>query len=53
MKLSISLTNYSWQGGPERIAGHVTNLARRVDDAGVDVGDDPPTGAAGQDGHNP
>jgi F420-dependent oxidoreductase-like protein len=37
MKLSISLTNYSWAGGPKALPQHVTDLARRVDDAGVDV----------------
>ncbi|HEX8803554.1 MAG TPA: LLM class flavin-dependent oxidoreductase [Acidimicrobiales bacterium] len=37
MKLSLNLTDYSWPGGPEALAGHVTALATRVDEAGVDV----------------
>jgi len=37
MKLSIGLTNYSWPGGPAALAGHVLDLASRVDDAGVDT----------------
>jgi F420-dependent oxidoreductase-like protein len=37
MKLSISLTNYSWPGEPTRLAGHLLDLARQVDDAGLDT----------------
>jgi hypothetical protein len=37
MKLSVSLTNYSWPGGPRGLAGHVLDLARQVDDAGIDT----------------
>ena len=37
MKLSISLTNYSWPGTPAGLADHVLELARRVDDSGIDT----------------
>jgi F420-dependent oxidoreductase-like protein len=37
MKLSVNLTNYSWPGGPRGLAGHVLDLARQLDDAGVDT----------------
>ena len=37
MKLSINLTNYSWPGGPAQIATHLSDVARRADDAGIDT----------------
>ena len=37
MKLSISLTNYSWEEGPARLAGHIRDLARQVDEAELDT----------------
>ena len=37
MKVGISITNYSWPGGPGAIAGHLVDLAHRVDAAGVDT----------------
>jgi F420-dependent oxidoreductase-like protein len=37
MKLSIALTNYSWDDGSTPLADHVADLARRVDDSGVDT----------------
>jgi alkanesulfonate monooxygenase SsuD/methylene tetrahydromethanopterin reductase-like flavin-dependent oxidoreductase (luciferase family) len=37
VKLSINLTNYSWPDGSRAIAPHVVELARRVDDAGIDT----------------
>jgi F420-dependent oxidoreductase-like protein len=37
MKLGVSLTSYSWPVEPTRLAGQVLDLARRVDDAGVDT----------------
>ncbi|HMJ76473.1 MAG TPA: TIGR03560 family F420-dependent LLM class oxidoreductase [Iamia sp.] len=37
MKLSIAVTDYSWPGGPEQLAGHLRTLARQVDEAGVDT----------------
>jgi alkanesulfonate monooxygenase SsuD/methylene tetrahydromethanopterin reductase-like flavin-dependent oxidoreductase (luciferase family) len=37
MKLSLSLTNYTWPGGPGALAGHVLDLAAQVDEAGVDT----------------
>ncbi len=37
MKLSISLTNYTWPDGPRTLAGHVRDLASQVDEAGVDT----------------
>lgn len=36
MRLGISITSYSWPGSPRTTAGHVVDLARRVDDAGID-----------------
>jgi F420-dependent oxidoreductase-like protein len=37
MKLSINLTNYSWPDDRTRLAGQVVDLARQVDDAGIDT----------------
>jgi alkanesulfonate monooxygenase SsuD/methylene tetrahydromethanopterin reductase-like flavin-dependent oxidoreductase (luciferase family) len=37
MKLSINVTNYSWPGPPDQIARHLSALARRADDAGLDT----------------
>ncbi len=37
MKLSIAVTNYSWPGGPIHLAGHLGDLARTVDEAGLDT----------------
>jgi alkanesulfonate monooxygenase SsuD/methylene tetrahydromethanopterin reductase-like flavin-dependent oxidoreductase (luciferase family) len=37
MRLSISLTNYTWPGGPDALAGHVLDLATQVDEAGIDT----------------
>jgi F420-dependent oxidoreductase-like protein len=37
MKLSVSVTNYSWPSGPSRIGTNLLALARRVDDAGLDT----------------
>ena len=37
MKLSISVTNYTWPGGSAALAGHLLDLAAQVDDAGVDT----------------
>jgi alkanesulfonate monooxygenase SsuD/methylene tetrahydromethanopterin reductase-like flavin-dependent oxidoreductase (luciferase family) len=37
MRLGISITNYSWPDGPDTLAPHVVDLARRVDEAGVDM----------------
>ncbi len=37
MKLSIAITNYSWRGGPAQIASHLVELARTVDEAGLDT----------------
>jgi F420-dependent oxidoreductase-like protein len=37
MKLSIALTNYSWPDGSASLAAHVRDLARAVDDAGIDT----------------
>jgi F420-dependent oxidoreductase-like protein len=37
MKLSINVTSYSWDDGPERLAGHLRGLARQADDAGIDT----------------
>jgi alkanesulfonate monooxygenase SsuD/methylene tetrahydromethanopterin reductase-like flavin-dependent oxidoreductase (luciferase family) len=37
VKLSISLTNYSWPDGPDALGRHLVDLARRVDGAGIDT----------------
>jgi alkanesulfonate monooxygenase SsuD/methylene tetrahydromethanopterin reductase-like flavin-dependent oxidoreductase (luciferase family) len=37
VKISISLTNYSWPDGPAQLAGHLLDLARRVDEGGIDT----------------
>jgi alkanesulfonate monooxygenase SsuD/methylene tetrahydromethanopterin reductase-like flavin-dependent oxidoreductase (luciferase family) len=37
VKLSIALTNYSWPGDATAIAGHVLDLAKRVDAGGLDT----------------
>ncbi len=37
MKLSISLTNYTWPDGPHMLARNVRDLAAQVDEAGVDT----------------
>ena len=37
MKLSIAVTSYSWDDGPGPRAGHLRDLARQVDDAGLDT----------------
>lgn len=37
MKLSISVTNYSWAGGPAGIVGALRDVAQAVDQAGVDT----------------
>lgn len=36
MKVGISITSYSWPGSPHTTAGHVVDLGRRFDDAGID-----------------
>jgi F420-dependent oxidoreductase-like protein len=37
MKLSIAATSYSWPGDPTRLPQHLVELARQVDDAGLDT----------------
>jgi F420-dependent oxidoreductase-like protein len=37
MKVSISVTNYSWPGGPAHLAEHLLEVARGADAAGVDT----------------
>jgi alkanesulfonate monooxygenase SsuD/methylene tetrahydromethanopterin reductase-like flavin-dependent oxidoreductase (luciferase family) len=37
VKISIGLTNYSWPDGPTHLTGHLLDLVRRVDEAGVDT----------------
>jgi alkanesulfonate monooxygenase SsuD/methylene tetrahydromethanopterin reductase-like flavin-dependent oxidoreductase (luciferase family) len=37
MKLSISLTNYTWPGAADTLAKHLSDLAVQVDDAGMDT----------------
>jgi alkanesulfonate monooxygenase SsuD/methylene tetrahydromethanopterin reductase-like flavin-dependent oxidoreductase (luciferase family) len=37
MRLSIAVTDWSWPGGSPAIAGHLTDLARAVDGAGIDT----------------
>jgi F420-dependent oxidoreductase-like protein len=37
VKLSLSLTNYSWPVAPDGIAARISELARQVDQAGLDA----------------
>jgi alkanesulfonate monooxygenase SsuD/methylene tetrahydromethanopterin reductase-like flavin-dependent oxidoreductase (luciferase family) len=37
MKISIGLTNYSWPDGPVDLTDHLLDLARRVDEGGIDT----------------
>jgi alkanesulfonate monooxygenase SsuD/methylene tetrahydromethanopterin reductase-like flavin-dependent oxidoreductase (luciferase family) len=37
VRISIGLTNYSWPGGPVQLTGHLLDLARRVDEGGIDT----------------
>jgi alkanesulfonate monooxygenase SsuD/methylene tetrahydromethanopterin reductase-like flavin-dependent oxidoreductase (luciferase family) len=37
VKISIGLTNYSWPDGPAHLTGHLLDLARRVDEGGIDT----------------
>jgi F420-dependent oxidoreductase-like protein len=37
VKISIGLTNYSWPDGPDQLASHLLDLARSVDEAGIDT----------------
>jgi alkanesulfonate monooxygenase SsuD/methylene tetrahydromethanopterin reductase-like flavin-dependent oxidoreductase (luciferase family) len=37
VKISISLTNYSWPDGPARLTGHLLDVCRRADDGGIDT----------------
>ena len=37
MKLSVSITDYSWSDRPAELGAQLTEVARRVDDAGIDT----------------
>lgn len=37
MKLSIAITNFTWQGGPSRLAADLGELVRQADDGGIDT----------------
>lgn len=37
MKLSVGVTDYSWSDRPADLGRHLTDVARRVDDAGIDT----------------
>jgi alkanesulfonate monooxygenase SsuD/methylene tetrahydromethanopterin reductase-like flavin-dependent oxidoreductase (luciferase family) len=37
VKISIGLTNYSWPDGPAHLGSHLLDLARRVDEGGIDT----------------
>jgi F420-dependent oxidoreductase-like protein len=37
MRISISVTNYSWSSGPQRLGSELARLARTADQAGVDT----------------
>jgi F420-dependent oxidoreductase-like protein len=37
MRISISVTNYSWPGGPQTIAGQLGDIVAEADDAGIDT----------------
>jgi alkanesulfonate monooxygenase SsuD/methylene tetrahydromethanopterin reductase-like flavin-dependent oxidoreductase (luciferase family) len=37
VRLGISITNYTWAGGPAELTGHLREVAQRVDAAGADT----------------
>jgi alkanesulfonate monooxygenase SsuD/methylene tetrahydromethanopterin reductase-like flavin-dependent oxidoreductase (luciferase family) len=37
VRISLSATSYTWAGGPEGLAGELAQLARRIDELGVDT----------------
>lgn len=37
MKISIGVSNYSWPDGPDQLTSHLLDLARSVDEAGIDT----------------
>ncbi|WP_163510574.1 LLM class F420-dependent oxidoreductase [Fodinicola acaciae] len=37
MRLSLSITNFSWGDGADRLAGHLDRVVRAADDAGIDT----------------
>lgn len=37
MRISLSVTNFSWSGGPEGLAAMLGWLARQADDGGLDT----------------
>jgi F420-dependent oxidoreductase-like protein len=37
MKISISITNFSWPGGPEHLSQELSDVARRADASGIDT----------------
>jgi F420-dependent oxidoreductase-like protein len=37
MRLSLSITNYSWPGGPEALGAELARVARAADEAGLDT----------------
>jgi hypothetical protein len=37
MRLSLSLTNYSWPDGPAKLAAQLTQAVRTADDGGLDT----------------
>jgi F420-dependent oxidoreductase-like protein len=37
MRLSLSITDYTWDDGPARLAGHLVDVVRSADEAGIDT----------------
>lgn len=37
MKLSLNVTDFSWPGGPSRLAAELSRIARRADEGGLDT----------------
>lgn len=37
MRISVSVTNYSWPGGPRRLAAELARVAGTADEAGIDT----------------
>lgn len=37
MRLSITITNYTWPDGPDRLADHLDHVVRAADEAGLDT----------------
>ena len=37
MRISLTVTNFSWPHGPERLAAELVHVARQADEGGLDT----------------